>query len=282
MTLVLTFAGLALGLAVLFAGGGRFLQAYLYNEPARHLPVRGFAAGLLVAAFLAVWVAVNTRGEARDRYGTLFEFNPTASLPLDRFDAVRRYADGHETVVPYQKTAGRFVQATNPDRRFALTTSDYLVVAVDVPDPGTGEKARFAADLFTPDEADPKKLRPVRPGETPATLKFAATGPRVFREVGGPRYVEFGAGGDASPLFAPSRAALAVALALNLGSFVAWLAALWLVMRFSLRHAIGLAASAWAAALVVGMPLLFELNRGFTTETQRTQSRENPKADQQN
>ena len=90
--LVVTFATLTVALFALFWGGSRFLQAYVYNEPANKLAIRGLIAGLLVGGFLTFWVFVNTRAESKDRYGTFFEFNPTSSHPFDSFEAIRREA----------------------------------------------------------------------------------------------------------------------------------------------------------------------------------------------
>lgn len=248
MTLALTFVLLALALGVVFFGVSLFLQGYLYSEPADRLPVRAAAAGVLVAAFLTAWVAVNTRPGAADRYGTLFEFNPTASQPFVEFDAVRRAgpidAGGSpkETAVAYRKLGPRFVDAKDTSRPFVLTTADYMVVAVEVKEKDGETKTRYEAEL------DPNG-------------KYPSGAVRVFREVGGPRYIEFSQLGMPSPVYVPSRGALLAAMALNALHFVVWLAAFWLVMRFSLGHALGLATGFGLAAMLILMPLLFDRNR---------------------
>jgi hypothetical protein len=262
VTLALTFVLLALALGVVFFGASLFLQGYLYNEPADRLPIRAAAAGVLVAAFLTAWVAVNARPGAADRYGTLFEFNPTASQPFDELDAVRRAgpidAEGHpkETAVAYKKLGPRFVEAKNTSRPFVLTTADYMVVAVDVKEKDGETKTRYEAELD-------------------ANGKYPSGAVRVFREVGGPRYIEFSQLGMPSPVYVPSRGALLGAVALNALHFAAWLAAFWLVMRFSLGHAVGLAAGFGLAAMLILMPLLFDRNR---TEAHPVPQRTQPAA----
>ena len=82
--LILTFAGLVVGFFAFFWGTTLFLQSSLYNAPTTKLPIRAAIAAFLVGGFVTFWTFVNTRAESKDRYGTLFEFNPTSSHEFAR------------------------------------------------------------------------------------------------------------------------------------------------------------------------------------------------------
>src|SRR5207253_2338168 len=64
------------------------------------------------------------------------------------------------------------------------------------------------------------------------------TNDRRFVEENGSRYVQ---AEQLGVLYVPSTKTVVVALLLNLLHFVAWLAAFWLILRFTLGHALGLA-----------------------------------------
>ena len=244
--LVVTFATLTVALFALFWGGSRFLQAYVYNEPANKLAIRGLIAGLLVGGFLTFWVFVNTRAESKDRYGTFFEFNPTSSHPFDSFEAVRRggtkddKGQYRETTAAFKKQGDRYLDTKDTTKSFNMTTADYVVVAVAVKD---GEKAvRYDADLD-------------------ATGKYKSGSNRLFKEVGGRRYIEFGQSNNPSAVFAPSRGALWAALGLNLLHYAVWTLVLWAVLRFTPGHAFGLAVALGLPTMLLLMPLLFDKNK---------------------
>lgn len=262
MVLALTFVLLASALALVFWGTTRFLQAYLYSEPADKLPLRALLAGVVVGGFITCWTFVNTRAGVENKYGTFFDFNPVGEAEVTAFEAVRRLpkrdeygkftADGEEKTVAYrQKPGGRpgeFVDdAGGPFKLMGShldTGRAYLTVALVVDD-GGGKTARFNARL---DPKDPNRYAPLGGGG----------GDHQFDEERGPRHVD----GDApAVVYAPSRIAVFAALALNGLMFVAWFAAFWPVLRYSSGHALGLTAACGAAVLLVLMPLLFKLNK---------------------
>src|SRR5438477_8775947 len=187
VSLLITFIALAFTFAVLLYAVSFLLQGYFYSQPASGLPWRALLGGAAAAGFLTCWVYANTRADSKDKYGTLFEFNSTASKPFDEFVAIRRHSgkDARESTAKYVKVNGAFIERNDPSRVFKLTTSDYLVVAIEVPD---GEaKARFEAELFVPDEAKPGELRPWRAGDA-APPTFSREVVRTFREANGRRY----------------------------------------------------------------------------------------------
>jgi hypothetical protein len=258
VTLVITFAALAVALTALFWGLGAVLQGYLYSQPADRLPLRAAVAGLLVALTLTGWTYVNTRASHRDRYGVLIGFDrmmsPTAEKPVAEFDAVRRLgrSDGRsvrwltddkgnprEQVTAYKWTGeenrGKFVDAAQ--KEFQLSSSEGVTVALEVPE--DGKKVRFEADL---------KDGQYAPG---------AGGERVFKEVGGGRFID---GSAPRKMQIPSPGAMTAGLLINLGQLAAWLVAFWVVLRFGFGHALGLAAVFGVTTAVVLMPLLFNAN----------------------
>ena len=85
----------------------------------------------------------------KDRYGTLFEFNPTTATEFSEFDAVRRDKAGAEKAVAFKRVGGGrttpFAEAADPARHFTLTTADYVTVALEVKEGDA--KAHFDADL---------------------------------------------------------------------------------------------------------------------------------------
>jgi hypothetical protein len=244
-TLLLTFAGLTFGLTVALWGLGMFLQGYVYSEPAGRMPLRAALGGLILGGFLTFWVYANTRAEGKDRYGTLFEFNPVTTKGFDEFTAVRRYrpaGDKKEAVeksVTFKRSGGGttapFKDADGKD--FTLNTADYLVVALELKE--SDVTATFNADLD-----DKGKYKPGK----------------VFRDRNR-RYIEFGQSNTPSAIHAPSRGAFAGAVLLNLLNFVIWFAVFWPVMRFTAGHAVGLALVVGGVTMLVLMPLLFEKNQ---------------------
>lgn len=259
MVLALTFVLLASALALVFWGTTRFLQGYLYSEPAERLHLRALVAGVVVAGFITLWTFANTRARTENKYGTFFDFNPVGETEVTAFEAVRRYpkrdergrytAEGREETVAFVRTANvtppEFVnEATGEKYEVSKTGAGYLTVALVIDD-GDGRKGRFNARI------DPKNPNSYTAGG-------GGTADHQFDEERGARYVD---GATPTVVYAPSRGAVLAALALNGLMFVAWFAAFWPVLRYSSGHALGLTVACGAATLLVLMPLLFKLNK---------------------
>lgn len=260
MSLLVLFLILALGFAVALFAFSLVVQNYLYSEPARLLPVRALAGGLLAAAFLVYWVSVNTRAETKDRYGTLFEFNSTATIPFEEFTAIRRYSgkDGEgkpiEKKAKFAKASGTYIEGNDPLKPFKLSSSEWMVTAIEVP---SGEaKLHFDAELFVPVEGKPGELRPAKPEDANPTYNRGAI--RTFREAGGTRYIEFSELGTPGPIQSPSKGAWLGAILLNVAHFVVWFVVFWPILRFTSSVALGLALGMTAGVMFFAMPILFE------------------------
>ena len=87
---------------------------------------RGDGGGIL-GGFFTLWTYANTRAEGKDRYGTLFEFNPTTVTPSS--PSSTRSAGtgpGRRRTVPFKRTGGRtapFAETADPTEAFRLTTA---------------------------------------------------------------------------------------------------------------------------------------------------------------
>jgi hypothetical protein len=267
------FVALAVGFAILLYALSVVLQSYLYEQAASRMTLRAIASGLIAAGFLTFWVNVNCKADVKDKYGTLFEFNTTATKNFDEFTAVRRHVhkgpDGKvlESRRPFVKLGSGYFENKDPTKPLKLTTADYTVVAIEIPD---GEaKARFEAELFVADETKPGEVKPVAVADAPPDAKFSRETVRYFREANGRRYIEFSQLGTPGSIQSPSRAAFFGALALNLLHFVVWLAIFWLVLRFAFGSALGLAAGFGLTIMLFVMPILFE--RGSAPPTPQAQ-----------
>ena len=258
--LILVFLMMLLGLFALFLGGGLVAQGYLYQSPADRMPVRALVAAVLVAGFVALWVAVDRRSPGR--YDTFFNFAPYSTAEFDEFEAVRWMGSGGklkldpsgnpvETLVKFKRAAGgkgtTFVEegTGEPFKMQGTTTSgaQYMTGALRVKGPGDPEPVRYNAALK---EGAPK--------ENPSY----ASQDRRFVEANGSRYVEAHLLGT---LFVPSTGTVAGALALNFTLFAVWFIAFWPVLRFSVSHALIFAGAFGLLTMLTVMPVLFTQSR---------------------
>lgn len=249
MLLVVTLLVGTVGLAALFWGLTQWLQTVLYSSVAERLPLRALAAGLAVTLFITGWTYLNTRAAHKDKYGTLFEFNPTATQDVAEFEAVRRFpnvkdAGGKlkETTVPFQwapSAGGSSLKFVDPatGQEFRRSNSDYMTAALLVPE--NGAKVRYAVE------------------EERGAFKLNGNKAAVFREEGGSRTIT---DDNLHQVNVPSPGAFAAAVLLNVGLFAVWFVACWLGLRFTIAHALLLTALFGGVSLFILMPLLFNLN----------------------
>jgi hypothetical protein len=180
--------------------------------------------------------------------------SPTAEKPVSEFTAVRRLGrtDGRkvqwltdekgnprEAATTYkwqgEENRGKFVDPAGQE--FKLTSAEAVTVALEVPE--DGKAARFETEL--------------KDGQ----YATGASGERVFKEVGGSRFID---GTAPRKMQIPSPGAATVGILINVGHLLAWLVAFWLVLRFAFGHALGLTAVFGGVSMLVLMPLLFNAN----------------------
>ncbi len=260
MTLPIIFLALAAAIAGLLYAVSLVLQSYFYESPADRLPLRALAGGILAAAFLCLWVNINTKASSKDKYGTLFEFNATPTREFQEFTATRWHiakdAEGkhRESKAKFVKVQKAYVENGDTGKPFRLTNSDWLVTSIEIPD--GDQTIVLNAELFVPKEGQTGELRPWQPGDEGSPV-YSRDLIRVFREADGRRSVEFTQLGSPGALQMPSRGGFIGAILINIAQFVVWFVIFWPVLRFTSGPALGLALAATVVVMLFVMPLLF-------------------------
>jgi len=245
MLVAAAFVGCAVGFTALSFGLAAAVQGWLYGQPADKLALRALVAGLLLSLVVVGWGYVNSRASHKDKYGTFFEFNPTAVRDINAFEAVRQLAvkgaDGQprEETVAYVLQGKSFVEKET-QRPFARSSSGYVTTAL----------------LIAWDGNPPRKfLAPPLEGMRYVGLTNASDA-LTFTEEGGPSFLT---DQDLRKLETPSKGAYLTALLLNAGLFLAFFAAFWPVLQYRLGHALLLTILFGGVTLFILMPLLFNL-----------------------
>ncbi len=259
VVLLLVFLMLALGLFALFLGGGLVAQGYLYQDPADRFPIRAAVAGLLVAGYLTLWVALDQKKPGR--YDTFFNFMPYTTAEFDEFDAIRWSGSGGalklnengapvETVVTFRRPAGgkaaQFAAVGTNEKFEPRGTS-----------PGGGQYMTGALRVKLPTDPEPVRFNALVVESAAAKTK-TYTKDRKFVEENGARYVEAVQPGT---VYVPSTGAVLTALLINFGLLVVWAVALWPVLKFTFTHALLFAGAATVVCLLALMPVLFKQGR---------------------
>jgi hypothetical protein len=249
VTLALTFLALLVVLTALFWLMASVVQPFLYTEVAPALGWRSLAAGVLMAGFLSFWAHLNANASHRDKYGTFFDFTPTAIEEVTQFDAIRRYPGRRDATTPATEetvsyvrangTGGRveFVEAKNPTVRYAVSSTNYMTVAILIPQ-AVGEPLRLEAEL------DP-------------TGRSYRTPDRIFRQVRGSRTLE---GEYPGVIRNPDRMALILAFGINVAHYLLWFVAFAFLLRYDAGSSLGFAAGFGMLTMLAIMPLLFQRN----------------------
>lgn len=245
LLVVAAFVGCLLGFTALSLGLAVVVQGYLYGQPADKLPLRALTAGLLLSLVVVGWAYVNSRASHKDKYGTFFEFNPTAVRDVGSFDAVRVLAVKDEAGKPREETVAHVLQGKGfvekeTQRPFARSSSNHVTTAL----------------LIKTDDGPPRKfLAPPLEGMRYSGLANAGDA-LTFTEENGSSFLT---DQDLRRLETPSRGAYLAALLLNAGMFLAWFAAHWPVLQYRMGHAFLLTILFGGVTLFILMPLLFNL-----------------------
>jgi hypothetical protein len=234
LLLVLTLLAVGLALAGLLYIGTRWIQGYIYSEPAEELHWRAPAAAAALAVFLTVWclLAYKWPGD----FDILTSFSPTQTQRFDTLTAIKRQG-GQTREIEYtlQRDAqGRPVYLDRQQRPFRRGDADGLVEAVVVEI--NGQAVRFLPEM-NPDGTF--LIRDNRP------LRFVEeNGSRVMTE-------------DLIGYLSTFRWGLFLAnLFLNFFFLVLWIVCLWLLLQFQVWHAVGLGGVCWAVTTFALVPML--------------------------
>lgn len=245
MLVVAAFVGCLVGFSALSLGLAVVVQGWLYGQPADKMPLRALTAGLLLSLVIVGWGYVNSRASHKDKYGTFFEFNPTAVRDINAFEAVRQLnvkdENGklREETVAYVLQGKGFVEKETL-RPFARSSSSYVTTAL----------------LVKTDDGPAKKfLAPPLEGFRYAGLTNASDA-LTFTEENGASFLS---DQDLRKLETPSKSAYLLALLLNAGLFLAFFAAHWPILQYRMTHAALLTVLFGGVTLFILMPLLFNL-----------------------
>jgi hypothetical protein len=228
---LVTLLLLTAGLAVFLWAGTLFLQGYIYTEPAGELYWRAPAAAGALGLFLGLWCILNYNSP--DRYGTLFDFNPSVSKSFSEFKSRRK---GSQEKTVFTKKGLDFRSPRG--EKWAPTGGGPIVESVYVP-LDDGKEVEFRADVN--EKGNFKK-------ETP-------TSPVRYLEVDGSRAITQDQL-DRGEWSASSTGLFFVNLLINLFHLGLWFVCLWLLLRFQWLHALGLGLILWLVMTLVANPLL--------------------------
>jgi hypothetical protein len=239
---LLALAAICIGAsAAMFFIFSAFLQNWLYSQPSTGLVWRSLAAGAVIGGFLTLWCRIDSRNPGK--YDTLLNFAGYDMQDYDSFEVVRKLQDGETSTQKYVRSlqAGRPVYLTEGGTAWNRSTSDGPAESIIITDKNT--PARFTTKLEKRKGSD--------------AWTFPA-GEVRYTEEKGRRYIDAGSPGK---VFQPKSGTIIVSLLLNFAHLIAWLLPIWLLLRFSFGHALGIAIVLWMFTTMVPLPVLFEKNR---------------------
>ncbi|MEZ6140213.1 MAG: hypothetical protein R3B84_06535 [Zavarzinella sp.] len=237
--LLLIFAIISVSLAVVLWLLSLILQAWLYNDVAKMLPVRALIAGITIAGFLTIWCAIYRADPGR--FDTLFNFSRLKNEgTYTEFQSVRKVGNQEKPPKRYVREPGTTGKTSefyeeNSRRTWQRSDADGMVVAILINEEGKSTPTRFEAEL-TPDG------------------KFPSTGLR-YVELNGSRYLEEKTMGDVWRVRSWS---LLGNLFMNGFHAILWVLVCWLGLRFTFGNAVGLGLPLWLVTMIVVQPFLFQ------------------------
>jgi hypothetical protein len=254
---VLTFLLILLvvwfSLAVLLAAGSLAIQRYIYNEPSIHILWGAPAAAAVLTLFLGFWCHLNYRAadpKAKELpYETIF----TSGGSEDASDPVR------ELWVEKGGTKTRYTRYT-----YTGVVPRYEYQEEKSKKPFKHDKTIEAVLIKEKDEIGEREVRFV--------TKYDA---ERYEEEGGKRYMNMDNFGR---IFTPRAGRTTLMLVLNIVHFAIWFLVVWLLLRFQVWHALGLAAVFWLAMTLVIVPVI--LARLPRKDVERTTAYHSPQRQQ--
>jgi len=238
VVLLILFVGLTLVIAAVLWLGSVVAQGWLYNDLARHLPLRALGGAAVMALFLTAWCAVYRADPGR--FDTLVSFK-TEKLDgdYDEFQSIRKVGKEEKKPVRFvRRGETNDFESIETRRLWNRSDADGMVVALLIQEKGKDQPTRFNANLDaqTGNFQDREKTR--------------------YEADGGRRYMDQSGLGK---IYRKRSMAVIGNLFANLLHLVLWVAVLWLVMRFALGHAIALGLALWGVTMLIVQPGLFEL-----------------------
>jgi hypothetical protein len=234
----LIFLLLAFVLILLLWGGSMLAQGWLYQQPADRMPIRAAAGGLVMASFLTLWCWIDSKNPGK--YDTLLEFSALEVTDHESFDCVMKKRNGEETVTTFKKAAGSkgatgdFADAKG--HHWKKNTSDSMAVAILIHEKDKSEPTRFNAVLDKDGNFTSTEQSQIRYTDDSGRYMDADSLGRVYRRKTG---------------------VLIANIFLNFLHFALWCVVLWVGLRYSFWHAIGIAIMMFTFFMVAVQPVLF-------------------------
>jgi len=238
--------------------GSLWLQGYIYNQPAEGLHWRAPAAGTALAFFYALWCVLDY-GSAEPAatelpYETFFRFSPQETYPkkpIPEFWSIKKGSTKEGRYVRKQVPARAGCtrpEYVNPEsNRPWSRQEDGIVETIIIEE--NGQKVKFKARLI-PDPNYKKKS-----DTEPERMVFPEVA--VFVEEGGSRTLtedELRVGQMTRFRFG----LFVMNVIINVLHLAVWFACLWLLLRFQMWHALGLAVVFWLVMTFAVLPTLLD------------------------
>jgi hypothetical protein len=237
VALLILLAGLTLVIAAVLWLGSIVAQGWLYNDLARHLPLRALVGGAVMAAFLTAWCAIYRADPGR--FDTLVSFK-TERLEgnYDEFQSIRKVGKEEKKPVRFvRRGETNDFESVETRRLWNRSDADGMVVALLIQEKGKDQPTRFDVNL-NPDGTFPQQ----------EDTKFEAERGRRYMDQSG-----------LGKIYRKRSMAVIGNLFANFLHLTLWVAVLWPVMRFALGHAIAIGLVLWGVTMLIVQPGLFEL-----------------------
>jgi hypothetical protein len=249
LTFLLILLVVWLTLAGLLAAGSLWIQRYIYNEPSVHILWGAPVAATVLTAFLGFWCHLNYRAADPKSKELPYETIFTSAGSDDASDWVREL---------WAERGGKRTRYTvYKYNRGAVLVADYQEETTKKPFPF--EKSVDAVIIKENDDSGPHETRFV--------TKYDAG---RYEEEGGKRYMTMDNFGR---IFTPRPGRSTLMVFLNLVHFAIWFLVVWLLLRFQVWHALGLAAVFWLAMTWLVVPqILAKLPRRVEERTTTAQA----------
>jgi len=253
--LLIIFLVVFLILAIILGAATLGVQGYIYSEPVANIAWRAPAAAAGIALLLALWALLDystIKPEQADLpFDTVFRFNPSETIELDKFWSVRSPSldapPEQEKRILYTRRTTSVADYVDPQgRRWERVDGDGVMRAIVAELPG-GQEVRFEphpVEVTDPNNPNGPKMKvfDTRTNKEAFPGYYQVKGPRKMLQIGVVSVFRWG-------LFLGN-------LLLNALFLGVCFVCLWLILRFQWTHALGLGVVLWLVLSLVVMPML--------------------------
>jgi hypothetical protein len=227
LSLILTFALLFTGLAVLIYLATQWGQGYFYESTVERAAWRSVAVAGAVTAFFGLWAVIERK--APDKFDSLFSFSAREVRFVDEFWSAKPGPTGSRETRFHRRGDEYVDDAGRPWRR---SDADGIVKTIIIEE--DGDRRRFQVKLG--------------PGD-----KFIDDNTQYFEEGGKRRVMTERFIGR---LTHTRTGAVLLNMLFNLAFFLIWMAGLWFVLEFQWQHALVIGFAFWLASVTLLWPAI--------------------------